>query len=152
MTDVNFEPRRSLARRISIDVAIVTLITSLVQLLVIIGTHQFDYDDLALDHVRREAHWMSRGIKLGPEGPTFELPPDMGHYADERQNGYAFRILDRSGQVIASRRSAILEGVSPWQPPSREGMPGFWFRKLDDTRQFYFLITPTDPLDLTGFR
>jgi hypothetical protein len=49
------EPPRSLARWISLHVAIVTLVTSLVQLLVVIGTNYLDYDHLALDHVQREA-------------------------------------------------------------------------------------------------
>jgi signal transduction histidine kinase len=114
------------------------LVTSLVQLLVIMGTLERDYDDLALNHVQREASWLSRGIKLSPEGPTFELPHDMGHYGAGHGSGYAFRILDRSGQVIASRQRTTLERLSPWHSASGEEMPGFWFRKLDDTHPLHF--------------
>jgi len=132
------EPRRSLARRISLHVAVVTLVTSIVQLLVVVVTNLLDYDHLALDHVRREVQWMSRGIKPAPGGPTFELPRGMSHYGNADGGAYAFRVLDRRGRVIASKQSALLESVSPWQPASGEEMPGFWFRKLDESRRFYF--------------
>jgi hypothetical protein len=132
------QPRRSLAGHISIRVAVVALVTSLVQLLVVIGTHRIDYDDLALDHVRREAEWLSRGIKPVPGGLAFELSGNMSHYGDGYQDGYAFRILDRSGQIIAFQTRRYLEGASPWQRMSCESALGFWFRKLDDSRQFYF--------------
>jgi len=107
-----FQPRRSLAGHISIRVAVVALVMSVVQLLVVIGTHRIDYDDLALDHVRRETEWLSRGIKPVPGGLTFELPGNMGHYGGGYQDGYAYRILDRSGQIIAFQNASILEGVN----------------------------------------
>ena len=138
MIAVDRGSRRSLARRISILVAIVTLVTSVVQLLVIIASNDLDYDHLVLDHVWREAQWMSRGVKLAPGGPTFELPRNMSHYGNGYGDAYAFRVLDRSGQVIASGQPTILEGVSPWQPASGEEMPGFWFRKLDEAQRFHF--------------
>jgi two-component system, OmpR family, sensor histidine kinase QseC len=138
MTDVGSGPRSSLARRLSIRIAIVTLATSLVQLSVIMWALNVDYDHLALDHVRREANWILRGIKPGPGKLTFELPRDMGHYDEGNQDNYAFRVLDRGGQVIASKRAAILERTSPWHPASGEEIPSFWFRELDDTRPFYF--------------
>jgi signal transduction histidine kinase len=62
----------------------------------------------------------------------------MGHYDEGNQDNYAFRVLDRGGQVIASKRAAILERTSPGHLASREEMPSFWFRELDDTRPFYF--------------
>jgi two-component system, OmpR family, sensor histidine kinase QseC len=138
MADIGSRPRSSLARRISIRVAIVTLVTSVVRLLVIMGALELDYNHLALDHVRREAYWISRGIKVTPTGLTFELPRNMGHYADGDRNSYAFRVLEPSGQVIASKRAAILERISPWRPASDGEMPAFWFRELDDTRPFHF--------------
>jgi len=138
MTDVGSGRRSSLARRISIRIAIATLATSLVQLSVIMWALNVDYDHLALDHVRREANWILRGIKPGPGRLTFELPQDMGHYNEGNQDNYAFRVLDRDGQVIASKRAAILERTSPWHPASREEIPSFWFRELDHTRPFYF--------------
>lgn len=68
MAYVEFQSRRNLAGHISIPVAVIALVTSLVQLLVVIGNHKLDYEDLALHHVRRETQWMSRGIKLVPGG------------------------------------------------------------------------------------
>lgn len=87
--------------------------------------------------MRRETQWIFRGVKLGPSGLSFDLPSNMGHYTDRFRSGYAFRVLDASGRTLAAEQSAMLEGVSPWQPASGETMPKFWFRKLDDTRKFH---------------
>jgi two-component system, OmpR family, sensor histidine kinase QseC len=138
MSGSDSEARFSLARRISIRVGVVALITSVIQLLVVVATHYFDYDDLALDHIRREVGWLARGLAQTPNGLTFKLPDDMRHYADEYRQHYAFRVLDRGGAVIASGQPRVLQEVSPWQPASGEAMPGFWFRKLDDQRQLHF--------------
>jgi signal transduction histidine kinase len=130
--------RSSLARRISIRVGVVALITSVIQLLVVVATHYLDYDDLALNHVQREVGWLARGIEQTPRGLSFKLPYDMGYYADARRRYYAFRVLDRSGSLIASSQPRVLEDVSPWQPASGEAMPGFWYRQLDDARRLHF--------------
>ena len=93
------QPRRSLAGHISIRVAVVALAMSLVQLLVVIGTHRIDYDDLALDHLRREAEWSSRGIKPVAGGLVFELPGNMSHYVTDIRTATRFGKVELTGIV-----------------------------------------------------
>jgi signal transduction histidine kinase len=132
------EAHASLARRISVHVAVVALVTSVVQLLVIIRLHYVDYEDLALNHVRREAQWLARGLEKTPQGLVFKLPEDMQHYVNRDRAAYAYRVLAHDGQVVASAQESVLEDVSPWQPATGEGMPGFWFRKLDAGQRLHF--------------
>jgi signal transduction histidine kinase len=132
------EVRPSLARRILIHVAVAALIMSVVQLLVVIRLHYLDYDDLLLNHVRRETLWLARGLTETPQGLVFKLPDDMHHYVNRYRESYAFRVVARGGQLVASAQPSKLEEVSPWRPGMGEPMPGFWFRKLEGGHPFHF--------------
>jgi signal transduction histidine kinase len=130
--------RPSLARRISIQVGVIAFFTSILQLTVVTGHNYLDYEDLSLAHVRRETQSLRNGLSAGPAGLSFALPAKVPYYRNSLRSHYAFRMLDTSGQVIAAERPEVLERVSPYSPRSSTGMPGFWFRKLEDTHRFYF--------------
>jgi len=136
MTDANHHP--SLVRRIFLRVGVVALLTSLIQLLVISATNYFEYDHLALDHVRYEAQWLAKGIKISGTEALFELPAGMNHYTGEHRSSYAFRVLDAQGRVLGAEQASMFDRVSPWRVSSNEGMSGSWFRKLDNDRKFFF--------------
>lgn len=137
MTPAIAAKRPGLARRISIQVGVIVLITSILQMAVVIAHNYFDYDDLSVDHVRRETQWLLSGLSVGPEGFSFELPASAQHYRNKHRKRYAYRVLDSAGRVIAAEQPALLEKVSPWRVSGAE-IPSFWFRKLDDTQRFYF--------------
>ena len=130
--------RPSLARRISLQVGLIAFVTSIIQLTVVIGHNYFDYEDLSLAHVRREAKALRKGLSLEPTGLSFTLPARAAHYRDVHRSRYAFRLVDGSGRVIAAEQPSLLEKVSPYRSTSSAAMPGFWFRKLDDGQRFYF--------------
>ena len=130
--------RPSLARRISLQVGLIAFVTSIIQLTVVIGHNYFDYEDLSLAHVTREAKALRKGLSLEPTGLSFTLPAGAAHYRDVHRSHYAFRVVDGSGRVIAAEQPSLLEKVSPYRSSSSAAMPGFWFRKLDDAQRFYF--------------
>ena len=132
------DERPSLARRISVQVGLIAFVTSVIQLTVVISHNYFDYEDLSLAHVRREAQLLRKGLSVGPQGLSFTLPARAAHYRDAYRAEYAFRVLDSTGRVIAAEQPSLLEKVSPYRSTSGAAMPGFWFRKLDDTQKFYF--------------
>jgi two-component system, OmpR family, sensor histidine kinase QseC len=138
MTDADGPPHPSLVRRIFVRVGLVALFASVIQLLVISATHYFDYDHLALDHVRYEAQWLANGVKIAANEASFTLPPGMHHYTDEHRGGYAFRVLDAKGRVLGAHQAPVFDRLSPWQPSTDEAMPRSWFRKLDNDRRFFF--------------
>jgi two-component system, OmpR family, sensor histidine kinase QseC len=129
--------RPSLARRISLHVALIAFATSIIQLTVVIWHNYLDYEHLSLAHVRHEAKSLRKGLTLEPAGLSFTLPARAAHYRSSFRTNYAFRVLDSSGRVIAAEQPSILENVSPYSSTSA-AMPGMWFRKLDDTQMFYF--------------
>jgi two-component system, OmpR family, sensor histidine kinase QseC len=130
--------RASLAKRISVQVGFIAFITSIAQLTVVLGHNYFDYEDLSLVHVRREAQSLREGLSAGADGLSFTLPPSLGYYRDAYRANYACRVLDSAGRVIAAEQPGLLEKVSPYRPMGGAAMPGFWFRKLHDTDRFYF--------------
>jgi two-component system sensor histidine kinase QseC len=130
--------RPSLARRISVQVGVIAFITSIAQLTVVLGHNYFDYEDLSLAHVRREARSLRKGLSAGPAGLSFTLPASLAYYRNADRAHYAFRVLDSAGRLIAAEQPSLLEKVSPYRSTSGAVMPGFWFRKLHDTDRFYF--------------
>ncbi len=138
MTPRSNTERPSLARRISVQVGLIAFVTSIIQLTVVIGHNYFDYEDLSLAHVRREARSLRKGLSLTPAGLSFALPARVAHYRNAYRAQYAFRVLDSSGRVIAAEQPSLLEKVSPYRAASSAAMPGFWFRKFDDRQRFYF--------------
>jgi len=138
MSDATSANRPSLARRISLQVGLIAFVTSVIQLNVVIGHNYFDYEDLSLAHVRREAQSLSKGLSTAASGLSFTLPAGAAHYRNQYRSRYAFRVLDSTGRVIAAEQPSLLEKVSPYRPDNGAAMPGIWFRKLDDKHRFYF--------------
>jgi two-component system, OmpR family, sensor histidine kinase QseC len=130
--------RPSLARRISLHVALIALATSIIQLAVVIWHNYVDYEHLSLAHVKREAKSLRKGLTLEPAGLSFTLPARSAHYRNSYRADYAFRVLDSSGRLIAAEQPTVLEKVSPYRASTSTAMPGLWFRKLDDSQNFYF--------------
>jgi signal transduction histidine kinase len=130
--------QHSLARHISLRVGLIAFVTSIVQLLVVVCHNYFDYEDLALGHVRREAHRLKKGITLGADGLQFKLPAAASYYGDDRRDHYAYRIMDGSGRIISGEQATLLERVSPSPLPYEPGKRGLWFKNLDDKKRFHF--------------
>lgn len=131
-------PQQSLARQISVRVGLIALITSIVQLMVVVCHNYFDYEDLALGHVRRETHRILRGLSSTPDGLRFTLPAAASYYSDAYRDHYAYRVVDSSGRIISGEQVPLLEKVSPWRLSKEVDKPGFWFRKLDKKQRFHF--------------
>ena len=81
--------RPSLARRISLQVGLIAFVTSIIQLTVVIGHNYFDYEDLSLAHVTREATALRKGLSQEPTGLSFTLPARAAHYRDVDRSHYA---------------------------------------------------------------
>jgi signal transduction histidine kinase len=126
-----------LARRISVQVGLIALATSIMQLAMVIGHNYFDYEDLSLGHVKREIRWLLAGVSPQPAGLSFELPSNATHYQSYPAQ-YAFRILEGTGRLIAASQPSLLKDLTPSQTLPVPGHSGFWFRKLDGANPFYF--------------
>ena len=101
MTSRAGDERSSLARRISVQVGLIALATSIMQLAMVIGHNYFDYEDLSLGHVKREIRWLLAGVSAQATGLSFELPNSASHY-QKYPAQYAFRILEGSGRLVAA--------------------------------------------------
>lgn len=132
------DERPSLARRISVQVGLIALVTSVIQLMVVVGHDYFDYEDLSLAHVRREAQSLLKGLSNSPAGLSFTLPANVPYYRNNHRAQYAFRVLDSAGRVVAAEQASLLEKVSPFGAANSGGTPATWFRTLDDEHRFYF--------------
>lgn len=138
MISQNNDQRPSLARRISVQVGLIALVTSVIQLMVVVGHDYFDYEDLSLAHVRREAHSLLKGLSKSSAGLSFTLPANLPYYSNHHRAQYAFRVLDSAGRVVAGEQASLLEKVSPFSAASRVDMPATWFRTLDAKHRFHF--------------
>lgn len=137
MTSRVGDERPSLARRISVQVGLIALATSIMQLAMVIGHNYFDYEDLSLGHVKREIRWLLAGVSAQPSGVSFELPNNASHYQTYPAQ-YAFRIVEGTGRLIAASQASLLNELTPSQTLPGPGHSAFWFRKLDGANPFYF--------------
>src|SRR5215475_14332420 len=137
MTSIESAAQPSLATTISINLGKVALVTVAFMSVIAFLFNNIDYDHLYLDHLADEAAALLRGVKSGPDGLSFSLPPDMTRYDGEGRGSYGFRVFDASGRVIAGKQSALLEEISPWSPNAGL-MADFWFVKLQGDKPFHF--------------
>src|SRR5262245_53271912 len=86
----------SLATTINITLGKVAFATIIMMSAIVFTLHYIDYDHLYLDHVNYEARLLFGGVKSGPDGLSFALPPHMTRYNEEGQSAYGFGRHDPS--------------------------------------------------------
>ena len=126
----------SLATTINITLGKVAFATIIIMSAIVFTLHYIDYDHLYLDHVNYEARLLFAGVKSGPDGLSFALPPHMTRYNEEGQSAYGFRVLDPSGRPIAAKQDTLLGELSPWSS-GFANTSELWFVKVDN-RPFHF--------------
>src|SRR5262245_57359917 len=115
----------------------------------ICGFNYLDYDHLYVDHLAHEARSLLDGVRAGPDGLLFDLPKSLDHYNGKYRNAYGFRVLDKTGHVIAERRSALIEAASPWSPNSTI-TTDLWFMRLPGGGAFSPHFTGGKRLEVDG--
>src|SRR5262245_15943293 len=126
----------SLATTINITLGKVAFATIIIMSAIVFTLHYIDYDHLYLDHVNYEARLLFAGVKSGPDGLSFALPPHMTRYNEEGQSAYGFRVLDASGRPIAAKQDTLLGELSPWSGGFATASE-LWFVKVDN-QPFHF--------------
>src|SRR5215475_14468377 len=127
----------SLVSTINFTLGKVALATIIIMSAIVFTLHYIDYDHLYLDHINYEARSLLEGVKSGPDGLSFVLPPHMTRYNDERQSGYGFRVLDVTGRPIATKQDTLLGELSPWSSGFGNASD-LWFVKVDSEEPFHF--------------
>jgi two-component system sensor histidine kinase QseC len=127
--------RPSLARIITLRLAVASVLAMVLQLTIVVARAYLDEDDLNRSYVTREARRLMAGLQGGPQG-TLTLPAPPRHYLGPHAAAYAFRILTEAGSVVAERNGANLAQLSPWRErPSRT--QDFWLVDLDLDAKLY---------------
>jgi len=127
----------SLVSTINFTLGKVALATIIIMSAIVFTLHYIDYDHLYLDHINYEARSLLAGVKNGPDGLTFTLPPHMTRYDEDRQLAYGFRVLDTNGRPIATKQDTLLGELSPWSAGFANASE-LWFVKVDSEEPFHF--------------
>jgi len=139
----------SLAMAICVNLGQLALTNLMILSALICGFNYLDYDHLYVDHLAHEARSLLDGVRTGPDGLLFDLPKSLDHYDGKYRNAYGFRVLDKTGHVIAERRSALIAAASPWSPNSTI-TTDLWFMRLPGGGAFSPHFTGGKRLELDG--
>ena len=93
--------------------------------------------DFLSGYVRREARAIASELELSSMSAVeLAMRQRPEQYYGPHETAYAFRVLDTEGRVIAGRRAATLEALSPWatRPSPKED---FWLRKIDPNERMH---------------
>src|SRR5262245_57092777 len=137
MSSMERSAQPSLATTINITLGKVAFATIIIVSAIVFTLHYVDYDHLYLDHINYEARSLLPGVKSGPDGLSFVLPPHMTRYDDARGSAYGFRVLDASGHTIAAKQDTLLGELSPWSAGFANASE-LWFVKVDAEQPFHF--------------
>lgn len=130
------EKRPSLARTITVRLALASLVAILFQLSLVVARAYLDEDGLNRSYVAREAHRISRAIRSASTGRRLHLASIPSHYGAGNAGAYAFRALREDGSTIAERNGSMLAELSPWRVrPSRT--QDLWLLDLDTQKKLY---------------
>src|SRR5215475_2807530 len=139
----------SLVTTICANIGKVAIGTLAVLSMLVFAIDYMNYDHLYLDHVGYEAHSLLDGVKNEANGLSFALPESASHYDGTQRAAYGFRVLDRTGHVIAARNAGALEALSPWRP-SDAVKTYFWFTRLSDGGQSFAHFAGGKKLKMNG--
>src|SRR5262245_66366924 len=98
MSSMERSAQPSLATTINVTLGKVAFATIIIVSAIVFTLHYIDYDHLYLDHINYEARSLLAGVKSGPDGISFTLPPHMTRYDEDRQTGYGVRVLGAKGR------------------------------------------------------
>ena len=128
--------RPSLARIITLRLAITSVLAVLLQLTIVVARTYLAEDDLNKNYVTREAYALLSATRSWPQGIHLKPGRIPHQYVGKHAASYAFRILAEDGRVIAERNGAALAELSPWRArPSRT--QDLWMLDLDAERKLY---------------
>jgi len=137
MSTIEASAQPSLVTSINITLGKVAFATIVIVSAIVFTLHYIDYDHLYLDHLNYEARSLLAGVKNGPDGLSFTLPPHMTRYDQDRQSGYGFRVLDATGRPIAAKQDTLLGELSPWSAGFADASE-LWFVKVNTEQPFHF--------------
>ena len=116
--------------------AITAVLATLLQLTIVAASNYFDNDGLLVAFVHLETNELARRVVFSGDGPIFDAKSQPQHYRGSNADGYAYRIFDSDGQVVAEHNGSMLLALSPWQShPS--GNEDLWLRNLDQHKRLF---------------